>query len=284
MQCVDCHFDADVHGNGMLYGESRAATTIECIDCHGTINQRPTLITSGNGGQIDLNAKRRRRGGRALSGTATNFSTLDDEPRRALGNSADHRHDRPDFAALQCQVRLRQNSAARRRQPGAMCRPATECPRNLAHDNSNISCQICHTSWATSCFGCHLPMKANQRVPLNKYEGITTRNYTSYNPQVVRDDVFMLGLDGTVKSNRLAVIRSSSAVRGQFAKRKSRMGLFAAANGFRRRLQRPGVQSAFSAHHQRRRHDQKLHRLPLLRRKTTTTPSWRNCSASAPAR
>jgi len=55
-------------------------------------------------------------------------------------------------------------------------------------------------------------MKANQRAPLNKYEGITTRNFTSYNPQVVRDDVFQLGIDGTVKGNRLAVIRSSSAV------------------------------------------------------------------------
>jgi len=55
-------------------------------------------------------------------------------------------------------------------------------------------------------------MRANQRTPLNKYEGITTRNFTSYNPQVVRDDVFMLGLDSTVKDNRLAVIRSSSAV------------------------------------------------------------------------
>ena len=54
MQCADCHFKADVHGNGLLYGEPRAATTIECIDCHGTINARPTLITSGNGGRIDL--------------------------------------------------------------------------------------------------------------------------------------------------------------------------------------------------------------------------------------
>ena len=42
MQCADCHFKADVHGNGLLYGEPRAATTIECIDCHGTINARPT--------------------------------------------------------------------------------------------------------------------------------------------------------------------------------------------------------------------------------------------------
>ena len=75
-----------------------------------------------------------------------------------------------------------------------------------------MDCQICHTSWATSCFGCHLPMKANQRVPLNKFEGVTDRNFTTYNPQVVRDDVFMLGIDGTVKKNRMAVMRSSSAV------------------------------------------------------------------------
>jgi hypothetical protein len=86
------------------------------------------------------------------------------------------------------------------------------CARDLAHDNSNVGCQVCHSSWATSCFGCHLPMRANQRVPANKFEGTTTRNFTSYNPQVVRDDVFQLGVDASYKSNRLAVLRSSSAV------------------------------------------------------------------------
>jgi hypothetical protein len=55
-------------------------------------------------------------------------------------------------------------------------------------------------------------MKANQRVPLNKFEGVLNRNFTTYNPQVVRSDVFMLGLDSTVKNHRMAVIRSSSAV------------------------------------------------------------------------
>ncbi len=76
---------------------------------------------------------------------------------------------------------------------------AEGCKANLAHSNQKMDCQICHTSWATSCFGCHLPLKANQRVPLNKYEGVVDRNFTTYNPQVVRDDVFQLGIDGTVK-------------------------------------------------------------------------------------
>ena len=47
MHCVDCHFKQDIHGNGKLYGEPRAAVEIDCIDCHGTVDARATLITSG---------------------------------------------------------------------------------------------------------------------------------------------------------------------------------------------------------------------------------------------
>jgi hypothetical protein len=55
-------------------------------------------------------------------------------------------------------------------------------------------------------------MRANQKVAANKFEGTTTRNFTSYNPQVIRDDVFMLGRDGTTTGHRIAPVRSSSAV------------------------------------------------------------------------
>ena len=47
MQCIDCHFEQDNHGNGKLYGETRNAVEIDCVDCHGTIQQRATLTTSG---------------------------------------------------------------------------------------------------------------------------------------------------------------------------------------------------------------------------------------------
>src|SRR5262249_53553503 len=47
MHCSDCHFAQDNHGNGKVYGEPRAAVEIDCIDCHGTIHQRATLVTSG---------------------------------------------------------------------------------------------------------------------------------------------------------------------------------------------------------------------------------------------
>ena len=47
MHCIDCHFEQDSHGNGKLYGETRNAIEVDCVDCHGTIQQRATLRTSG---------------------------------------------------------------------------------------------------------------------------------------------------------------------------------------------------------------------------------------------
>jgi len=219
MQCADCHFDVDVHGNGLLYGEPRAATTIECIDCHGTIQKRPTLVTSGNGGlwtgtniaDVDLRTDNTAYGPRFFwqgnklfqrSSMAPDLIWEVPQTIDTIDPTSSHYNAKSAYAKT-----LQRDG----KNWGAV--PAPEkCQRDLAHDNSNVGCQICHSSWATSCFGCHLPMRANQRVPSNKYEGTTTRNFTSYNPQVIRDDVFQLGVDASYKSNRLAVLRSSSAV------------------------------------------------------------------------
>ena len=55
-------------------------------------------------------------------------------------------------------------------------------------------------------------MTANQKMPMLHNEGLTTRNWTSYNFQVLRDDVYTLGVDGTVTGNRIAPVRSACAV------------------------------------------------------------------------
>jgi hypothetical protein len=55
-------------------------------------------------------------------------------------------------------------------------------------------------------------MTANQKKPMLHNEGLTTRNYTFYDFQVLRDDGFMLGIDGTVTGHRVAPARSSCAI------------------------------------------------------------------------
>ncbi|HEY6229215.1 MAG TPA: hypothetical protein VI282_19010, partial [Verrucomicrobiae bacterium] len=215
MQCADCHFDKDVHGNGLLYGEPRAATTIECIDCHGTVDARPTLVTSGNGGKVNLAEGNTPYGPRFYWEGDRLFqrSTMTADLRWEVPQTVDTIDPKsPHYNAKSAYAKTLREDGANWGDVPADNDPSVKRCGRLAHDPRKMSCQICHTSWATSCFGCHLPMQANQRVALNKYEGMTTRNFTSYNPQVLRDDVFQLGIDGTVKSNRLAVLRSSSAV------------------------------------------------------------------------
>jgi len=46
MHCADCHFSQDNHGNGNLYGETKNAVEVDCIDCHGSIDKKATLRTS----------------------------------------------------------------------------------------------------------------------------------------------------------------------------------------------------------------------------------------------
>ena len=225
MQCVDCHFTTDVHGNGLLYGEPRAATAIECIDCHGTVQKRPTLMTSGAGGRLENGqvlpndlAKGTTPWGPRFYWQGTKLfqrsmmspditwevpQTVD-----TIDPTSSHYNAKSAYAKT-----LRRDGTSWGSTPSVDVKPGSADPKlSLAHANKDVSCQICHTSWATSCFGCHLPMRANKKVEANKFEGTTTRNYTGYNPQVVRDDVFMLGKDATYKNNRLAVIRSSSAI------------------------------------------------------------------------
>jgi len=228
MQCVDCHFTTDVHGNGLLYGEPRAATAIECIDCHGTVDKYPTLKTSGTGGRLengqvlpnDLAQGTTPWGPRFYWQGKQLFQRSMMSPditwevpltRDTVDPKSSHYNAKSAYAKT---LRKDGKSWGDVPDPVTVKPDATQRTNNalLAHADTSVSCQICHTSWATSCFGCHLPLKANQKVAANKFEGTTTRFYTTYNPQVVRDDVFMLGKDATYKKNRLAVIRSSSAV------------------------------------------------------------------------
>ena len=81
-----------------------------------------------------------------------------------------------------------------------------------AHDDDEMYCFTCHLSWTTSCAGCHLPIQANWKAPMIRYEGRVSRNYATYNPQVVRDQMFQLGRHSTVKRGKIAPVRSSSAL------------------------------------------------------------------------
>jgi hypothetical protein len=223
MQCVDCHFLNDAHGNGLLHVEPRAATAITCVDCHGTVSKHATLVTSGKGGTLSKEGKVEpvnlresntpfgprfswSADGKRLMQQSSMEPKLQWEVPQTLDTvtpGSDHYNVMSAYAKT-----LKRDG----KNWGAVPDDPQKCGKELAHSNEEMDCQTCHTSWATSCFGCHIPMESNAKMPTNKFEGTTSRNFSSYNPQVVRDDVFMLGKDSTAKGHRLAVLRSSSAM------------------------------------------------------------------------
>lgn len=249
MHCVDCHFRQDSHGDGNLYNEPRAAIEIACEDCHGTIKQKANLFTSGPAAAVATGtaAERRRTQNQPLAGQdLTRIRVRDpDGARIPLFQRVTRDRKRKDEKGVDVDLKtgdIMQNSMV---VPGRWWRvPQTvdtvspgsrdyneqsryaktirkdnttwgDVPADsnqLAHRDNDMTCVSCHSSWVTSCFGCHLSMQANRKMPNRHNEGGDTRNYTQYNFQVLRDDIFMLGRDGTVTGNRVAPVRSSSAV------------------------------------------------------------------------
>src|SRR5215204_5223746 len=249
MHCIDCHFRQDSHGDGNLYNEPRAAIEIACEDCHGTINQKASLFTSGPAAALVTGsaAERRKSQNQPLTGQdLTRIRVRDAEGARTpLFQPVTRDRKRKNEKGVDVDLKtgdIMQNSMV---VPGRWWRvPQTldtvtqgtrdynekshyaktirkdnttwgDVPADtnrLAHRDNDMTCVARHSSWVTSCFGCHLSMQANRKMPNRHNEGGNTRNFTQYNFQVLRDDIFMIGRDGTVTGNRVAPVRSSSAV------------------------------------------------------------------------
>lgn len=221
MHCVDCHFKQDNHGNGKLYGEVRNAIEIDCADCHGTVTKRAdptsrqartTAAAGGNrmldyrfvpGGRDRFFKKEGKLFQRAAVAKGKDGKPLVWELKQVLDTVTPDNPNYNEKAALAKTI-LRD---------GKTWGNSQSSEAELAHANKNMTCFSCHTSWTPSCFGCHLKMEANEKMPMLHNEGEKElRNYVSYNFQTLRDDVFLLGRDGSVTGRRVAPIRSACAV------------------------------------------------------------------------
>jgi hypothetical protein len=222
MQCVDCHFAQDTHGDGNIYGEVAQAVEIGCEDCHGDLTKRASLKTSGPAaprGGHDLALKRTPWGERQFSWEGDQLVQRSLVTKglqwrvKQVKDSVDP--SSPDYnkRAARAKLVMKLDEGAETYKVASSSQGAKpEFEEKLAHPNSDMSCFACHSSWTTACGGCHLPIQANWKSPSNHYELKTTRNWASYNPQVARDDMYQLGRHGPAKNGKIVPIRSSSAL------------------------------------------------------------------------
>ena len=213
MHCVDCHFSQDNHGNGYIHGEVALAVEIDCVDCHGTAQEYPNLYTSGPAaldGGMDLEALRTPDGRLRFEWIGNELyqrSMLDPELEWKMSLVKDTvSSSHPEYNAKAARAKLMSDDTS-------TLEWGLNVPyEQLAHADDEIECYTCHTSWTTSCGGCHLPIEANWKTARHHYEGGETRNYATYNPQVARDQMFLLGKRSDANGGRTAPVRSTSAL------------------------------------------------------------------------
>jgi len=221
MQCADCHFAQDGHGNGLIYGEVANAVEIGCKDCHGTVDAYPTLLTSNlaarpKGNNLALlrnpDGQRRFEWTKDATGRRVLIQRSIVDPKLSwqvslVKDAVDPAS--PDFNPRAARWKLMSKEGA---ETGKYVF-GPDVPKAMrAHNTDQMACFTCHLSWTTSCGGCHLPIEANWKAKVHKYEEDETRNYATYNPQVARDQMFQLGRHQTTKGNIIAPIRSTSAL------------------------------------------------------------------------
>ncbi|MBY0456606.1 MAG: cytochrome c3 family protein, partial [Gemmataceae bacterium] len=216
MHCVDCHFVQDMHGNNRLHMEVRAATEIQCVDCHGTATAYTTLRTSGPASYTSSPDGR----GRNLLAMRTPFDTPRFEVRegpngtkRFFQNSSVEKGVQWELVQVKDTVtkthpRYNEKSALAKTvrydaRTGKMVWGDMAEGEKCAHTTDNMTCQACHSSWNPSCFGCHLPQRANIKSPMLHGDGDVQRNYTAYNFQTLRDCTYILARDGDATGNRV---------------------------------------------------------------------------------
>ncbi|NND68574.1 MAG: hypothetical protein HKN19_13385 [Halioglobus sp.] len=213
MHCVDCHFAQDNHGNGHIYGEVAAAVEIDCKDCHGSADAYPNLYTSGPAaleGGTNLGAIRNPDGRRRfewVGDTLIQRSVLNPDLEWEMSLVKDT--VTPSHGSYNKKAARAKLMSDDTQEQNWGTKVANE---DRAHSDDDMECYTCHTSWTTSCGGCHLPIEANNKTERHHYEGGETRNYATYNPQVARDQIFMIGRRETAKGGKIAPVRSTSAL------------------------------------------------------------------------
>ncbi|HTG17774.1 MAG TPA: hypothetical protein VK747_21180, partial [Blastocatellia bacterium] len=221
MECVDCHFYQDLHGDGNIYTRNWDAIEIECQDCHGTAKKLATLKTSGPNGGNNLR--------QSMDENGTPFFEI-----RGDGSRIQRSRVRDGLFWRIPQVKesiTKGNEHFSQDAFDAMGVRDSSNPKQFAHINKSreqgkLECYTCHNAATPQCFACHYSQDYFPKVTPNStlaISGQPRRNDQQMmeiwmgekfvpNPNffffgVVRSP-FTLGTNGNTEFNKVSTFRS----------------------------------------------------------------------------
>jgi hypothetical protein len=186
MHCVDCHTEADVHGDGRLYADGENAVEIECEDCHGTADREATLFT--------------RRGN-----PLTNMERDDDGRVWLTGKLSGKRHEVTQIA----------RSVAEADPSSRLVQEMGRQPDGFSHLD-RMECYACHSAWLPTCFGCHVEVDMS-KAQRSLIDGRSTPGRAIGGRRWVETDVliFMLNTEGRISPSMPAERMFFTAINGE---------------------------------------------------------------------
>ncbi len=132
VECIDCHTQAGVMGDGNIYGHMDQATKIECRTCHGTPTEGGQFIDRD--GKALTHIERREDGEVVLTSKVTGVA-----------------HPLPQLKDIINPESISFNAKA-----------AAAMNDHHLKDEGGLECYACHASWTPNCFGCHFTRDEQQ--------------------------------------------------------------------------------------------------------------------------
>lgn len=122
MDCIDCHTEAEVHGDGHLYADAMCVVTTECTDCHGTVREYANPGAERDNvferdGRFFLRTKREKK---ELAITQVKDTVTPGHPKYT------------ELADMAMGVH-----------------------QGFSHTD-DLECYTCHSAWVPTCYGCHV--------------------------------------------------------------------------------------------------------------------------------
>jgi LVIVD repeat len=221
MECIDCHFFQDLHGDGNIYTRNWDTIEIECVDCHGTAKKLANLRTSGPNGGNDLK--------QSLDENGDPFFEV-----RGDGSRIQRSRVKDGLSWRIPQVReaiTKGNQHFNQEAFEAMGVRSSSNPKEFAHINKSreegkLECYTCHNAATPQCFACHyqqeyfpVPNPANKKFT----DGQARRNdeqmmeiwmgekfvpFPNFFFFGIVRSPFVMGVNGNTEFNKLSPFRS----------------------------------------------------------------------------
>lgn len=134
LSCIDCHTSQEVMGDGIKYKHENQAVKIQCIDCHPKSGFNSKSISELDSISIMDYALRKYK-------YPTNRFIVTAKDSIPLVNT-----DVEDSLKAFLIGKLNEEKYV-------LSHSAGNCSKDKVHNN--LSCSMCHTSWAPTCLGCH---------------------------------------------------------------------------------------------------------------------------------